>query len=184
MQTFKVGSLFAGVGGIDLGFEQAGFKPIWANEIDEYCEKTFTPNHSEIELVVKDIKEIRGSEIPDVDILAGGFPCQPFSIAGYRKGLKDERGDLFFQILRLIEELIIENRAPRVVFLENVKNLFTHDNTKTYQFMRSELRKLGYHVIEDILNTCTYGNIPQNRERLYIVAFRYLEDYENLKNNS
>lgn len=181
MKTFKVGSLFAGVGGIDLGFQQAGFAPTWANEVDKYCEKTFTLNHRNVTLAVSDIKDIKGSGIPDIDILAGGFPCQPFSIAGYRKGLKDDRGDLFFQIIRLIEELIDEKRAPRVVFLENVKNLFTHDNKRTYLYMKEELSKLGYHVTEDILNTCNYGNTPQNRERLYIIAFKNLEDYENFE---
>ncbi|MCR1955233.1 DNA cytosine methyltransferase [Clostridioides mangenotii] len=181
MKTYKLGSLFAGVGGIDLGFKQAGFKPVWANEIDEYCEKTFTPNHEDVELLVEDIKNIKGSDIPNIDILAGGFPCQPFSIAGYRQGLKDNRGDLFFHILRLIEELIEEGRPPKVIFLENVKNLFTHDDKRTYSFMKEELTKLGYHVTEDVLNTSTYGNIPQNRERLYIIAFRELNSFKNFK---
>lgn len=181
MKKYKLGSLFAGVGGIDLGFQQAGFIPTWANEIDEYCKKTFTPNHKNVKLVVEDINKIKGSDIPDIHILSGGFPCQPFSIAGYRKGLKDERGNLFFQILRLIEELTEENRAPRVVFLENVKNLFTHDNKRTYSFMKEELTKLGYHVTADVLNTSSYGNTPQNRERLYIIAFRNLDDYKNFE---
>lgn len=181
MNTYKLGSLFAGVGGIDLGFEQAGITSIWANEIDEICAKTFTPNHKKVSLVVKDINEVKAADIPDIDILAGGFPCQPFSIAGYRKGLKDVRGDLFFQIMRLIEELIEENRKPRIVFLENVKNLYSHDNKRTYNYMRDELMKRGYYVTEDILNTSDYGNIPQNRERLYIIAFRELEDFNNFK---
>jgi DNA (cytosine-5)-methyltransferase 1 len=171
MKKYTVGSLFAGIGGIDLGFEQAGFLPIWANEIDQYCAQTFNANRKETKLLVKDICELTSKDIPDIDILAGGFPCQPFSIAGFKKGFKDDRGNLFFQIIRLIKELKQESRQCKIVFLENVKNMFSHDGGKTYLFMKEKLQELGYTIKEKILNTCEYGNIPQNRERLYIVGF-------------
>ena len=178
MSKYTLGSLFAGIGGIDLGFSKVGVKTIWANEIDEYCAKTYTANNKNVDLIVDDICNLKASNLKTVDILAGGFPCQPFSIAGYRKGFEDDRGNLFFQIIRLLEELKAENRLPKVVFLENVKNLYNHDNGNTFQHVRKELKSLGYFVTEKILNTCEYGNIPQNRERLYIVAFL---DEKNLK---
>ena len=96
MKRFKMASLFAGIGGIDLGFKNAGFQPIWANEIDKYCAETFQANHKDIKLVVDDIANIKGKDIPKVDVLSAGFPCQPFSIAGYRKGFEDDRGNMFF----------------------------------------------------------------------------------------
>ena len=121
---------------------------------------------------------MKAKQVPFIDILAGGFPCQPFSVAGHRKGFEDDRGGLFFQIIRLIEELEQDKRKPKVIFLENVKNMYTHDNGKTYLKMKSELEQKGYHIVKKILNTCEYGNIPQNRERLYIIGF--LD--ENVKN--
>lgn len=171
MAKLKLGSLFAGIGGIDLGFKLAGVNPVWANEIDEFCAKTFIPNHTKTKLLVEDVNKVKAKQIPFIDILAGGFPCQPFSVAGNRKGFDDDRGGLFFQIIRLIEELDQERRKPKVIFLENVKNMYTHDNGKTYLKMKTELQNRGYHIVEKIMNTCEYGNIPQNRERLYIVGF-------------
>ncbi len=178
MAKLKLGSLFAGIGGIDLGFQLAGVNPVWANEIDEFCAKTFIPNHPKTKLLVEDINKVKAKQVPFIDILAGGFPCQPFSVAGHRKGFEDDRGGLFFQIIRLIEELEQDKRKPKVIFLENVKNMYTHDNGKTYLKMKSELEQKGYHIVKKILNTCEYGNIPQNRERLYIIGF--LD--ENVKN--
>lgn len=171
MVNFTLGSLFAGIGGIDLGFAKAGVKTIFANEIDSYCAITYNKNIKNSSLIVDDICNLKANTLPTVDILAGGFPCQPFSIAGYKKGFKDDRGNLFFQITRLLEEYKQENRLPKVVFLENVKNLYNHDNGETFKHIRKELQKLGYSVTEKILNTCEYGNIPQNRERLYIIGF-------------
>ena len=171
MSNFTLGSLFAGIGGIDLGFEKAGFKTIWANEIDIYCAETFRSNHKNTNLIVGDICDLHSKNLDSIDILAGGFPCQPFSIAGYRKGFEDDRGNLFFQIIRLLKEFKAENRLPKVVFLENVKNLYNHNNGNTFKIVKDELKELGYFTTEKILNTCEYGNIPQNRERLYIIAF-------------
>lgn len=171
MSNYTLGSLFAGIGGIDLGFKKVGVNALWANEIDTYCAETFQANHKETNLIVGDICDLNAKDLPTVDILAGGFPCQPFSIAGYRKGFEDDRGNLFFQIIRLLKEFKSEGRLPKVIFLENVKNLYNHNNGETFKLVREELKKIGYYVTEKILNTCEYGNIPQNRERLYIVAF-------------
>jgi DNA (cytosine-5)-methyltransferase 1 len=163
---YKLGSFFAGIGGIDKGFAQAGFDPIWANDIDKYCKLTYELNNK-AEFVLEDINKIKGTDMPKIDVLAGGFPCQPFSVAGHRKGFDDDRGGLFFQITRIIQEL---EEQPKIVFLENVKNLFTHDKGETYRRIKTELKSLGYIVFEKILNTSEYGNLPQNRERLFIVA--------------
>ncbi len=161
----KVASFFAGVGGIDKGFENAGFEIIWANEFDKYAAETYSLNFSNT-LVVDDIRNVKAKDIPDFDIMIGGFPCQAFSVAGYRKGFEDERGNLFFDL-----ERIFKKKKPQVIFLENVKNLVGHDNGKTFRVILERLRLAGYHVKKDILNACEYGNLPQNRERIYIVAF-------------
>lgn len=181
MGKYKVASLFAGIGGIDYGFEFAGIQPVWANEIDKYCAVTFTANHKNIKLIVDDICNIKGKDIPKVDILAGGFPCQPFSIAGYRKGFEDDRGNMFFQIMRLVDEMTDNKNKPRIVFLENVKNLKTHDKGHTFDVIKEKLEERGYYVTEKVLNTCEYGNLPQNRERIFIVGFNNKKDYDSFK---
>jgi len=170
----KCASFFAGVGGIDMGFESAGFKTVYANEVDKYPVKTFEENF-DIKVDNRDIREVKSSEIPEFDILLAGFPCQPFSIAGYRQGLEDEkgRGELFFELVR-----IIRDRRPRVAFFENVKNLVTHDNGNTFKVVIEALESLGYRCTYKVLNAMEYGNVPQNRERIYIVAFRDAEDEE------
>lgn len=169
---YKVVSLFSGVGGIDLAFEQAGFSTIFANDIDKPACKTFSRNFN-VPIICDDIKNIKEDNIPDCDCLVAGFPCQAFSIAGYRKGFEDTRGTLFFEIAR-----IIKKKKPQVVFLENVKNLVAHDNGKTFEVILNTLQEIGYHVRYMVLNACEYGNIPQNRERIYIVGFLN-EDYAN-----
>lgn len=181
MGKYKMASLFAGIGGIDYGFEFAGIKPVWANEIDKYCAVTFTANHKDIKLIVDDICNIKGKDIPKVDILTGGFPCQPFSIAGYRKGFEDDRGNMFFQIMRLVDEMTTNKNKPRVIFLENVKNLKTHDKGNTFEVIKNKLEEHEYYVAEKVLNTCEYGNLPQNRERIFIIGFLNKEDYDNFK---
>lgn len=181
MGKYKLGSLFAGIGGIDLGFKYAGVDPIWANEIDKYCAITFNANHKKTKLIVEDICNISGKDIPKIDILSGGFPCQPFSIAGYRKGFEDDRGNMFFQIMRLLSELEENDNKPRIVFLENVKNLKTHDNGNTFRVIKKKLEEHRYIVDQKIMNTCEYGNLPQNRERIFIIGFLKEEDYKNFK---
>ncbi len=181
MSKYKVASLFAGIGGIDLGFKKAGATPVWANEIDKYCAITFRANYKSTKLVVDDICNVKGSDIPKVDILTGGFPCQPFSVAGYRKGFDDDRGNLFFQIMRLVDEMEVNNNKPRVIFLENVKNLKTHDKGNTFRVIKETLEDKGYTVEAHILNTFEYGNLPQNRERIFIIGFLKEEDAKNFK---
>ncbi len=160
--------LFAGVGGIRFGFERAGFKTIFANDFDKTCKETYDLNFQEPKLNTEDIWKLDISKIPKFDILLGGFPCQAFSIAGYRKGFRDDkgRGNLFFRIAEILEE-----RKPYAFLLENVKNLQGHDNGKTFRVIKETLEKLGYHIKYKILNSMEYGNIPQNRERIFIVGF-------------
>lgn len=172
---YSVASFFAGVGGIDLGFEQTGkFKTVYANEIDSYPAETLALNFPEVDLDVRDIREVEAKDIPDVDIMIGGFPCQAFSIAGYRKGFNDEkgRGDLFFELARLIDE-----KRPRVALFENVKNLVSIDNGNILRVILETLEQLGYHYTYQVLNAMYYGNLAQNRERIYLVAFREKEDF-------
>ncbi len=161
----KVASFFAGVGGIDVAFENAGFEVIWANELDKYAAITYSMNFDN-KLVVDDIRNVEVENIPNFDIMIAGFPCQAFSVAGYRKGFDDERGNLFFEL-----ERIFKVKKPQVIFLENVKNLVGHDNGNTFRVILERLKKAGYHVKKEVLNACDYGNLPQNRERIYIVAF-------------
>lgn len=170
---FRVASLFAGIGGICYGFQQVGAKIVWANEIDKDACKTYRKNFGNQYLVEGDIKKVDPESIPDFDILNAGFPCQAFSVAGYRKGFDDERGNLFFEITR-----ILEAKRPRAVLLENVKNLENHDHGNTFKVIEDQLKLLGYHVDKRVLNTMEYGNIPQNRERIYIVGFLSKEDYD------
>ncbi|PIZ52250.1 DNA (cytosine-5-)-methyltransferase [Candidatus Woesearchaeota archaeon CG_4_10_14_0_2_um_filter_33_13] len=160
--------LFAGVGGIRLGFENAGFSIVFSNDFEPACKETFDLNFNDSPLIIKDINKVNNDSIPDFDILLGGFPCQPFSIAGYRQGFKDSkgRGNLFFRIAEIIEE-----KKPKVVFLENVKNLESHDNGKTFKVIKETLEELGYYVKSKIVNTMLHGNLPQNRERILIVGF-------------
>ncbi len=169
---YTVGGLFSGVGGIELGFERTGkFKVLWANEIDKYACETYRANHKH-RLYEKSIYDLKAGETKPVDILTGGFPCQAFSIAGYRKGFKDERGELFFEIMRLIDEMEEQGDKPKVLFLENVKNFRTHDNGKTIKIVEKEIRKRGYSFFVEVINTSQVTDIPQNRERTFMVCFR------------
>ncbi|MBQ0097613.1 MAG: DNA (cytosine-5-)-methyltransferase [Oscillospiraceae bacterium] len=171
----RCASFFAGVGGIDKGFEMTNeFETIYANEIDEYPVKTFELNFN-INVDCRDINFVKEKEIPDFDVLLAGFPCQAFSVAGYRKGFDDEkgRGILFFQLIRIIHE-----KQPKIVFLENVKNLVGHDNGNTFSVIIDELKKENYYIKFAVLNAMEYGNIPQNRERIYILAFKDRDVYQ------
>lgn len=178
----KCASFFAGVGGIDLGFKQAGFETIYANEFDPYAADTYECNNK-LKVDRRDINIVPTEEIPDFDIMLAGFPCQAFSIAGYRQGFNDEkgRGNLFFQLTRIIREKQQKGKAPRICFFENVKNLVSHDGGNTFKVIREELEKLGYTLEPKVMNACEYGDIPQNRERIYIVAFLDKADYQRFK---
>lgn len=171
--------LFAGVGGFRLAFDNAGFKTIFANDFDNTCKETYDLNFSEPKLTIKDIWKVEINEIPKFEILLAGFPCQSFSIAGYRKGFKDEeKGNLFFRIVEILEE-----RKPIAFLLENVKNLQGHDKGNTFKVIKEtlEFEKLGYHIKFKVLNSMTHGNIPQNRERIFIVGFLDKEKAEAFK---
>ncbi|MDD3607858.1 MAG: transcriptional repressor LexA [Candidatus Moranbacteria bacterium] len=175
---FNTIDLFAGVGGIRLGFENAGFKTVFANDFESQCKDTYDLNFKDSKLIVEDIRKIGIDDLPKFDFLLGGFPCQAFSIAGYRHGFKDkkDRGNLFFDIAR-----IIEARKPEGFLLENVKNLKSHDSGKTLEIIEKTLEDLGYFVKSKVLNTMEYGNVPQNRERIYIVGFKnknYFDKFE------
>ena len=172
---FSVGGLFSGVGGIERGFEKAGFEVSWANEIDKYACKTYRLNHPNHKLIEQDIYELNPKKLESVDVLVGGFPCQAFSVAGYRKGFTDPRGNLFYEIARFIDEM---KTKPKALMLENVKNLSGHDNGKTKNAIVKILREFGYSVIWDVYNTAEYTFIPQNRERTIIVCFRNEADWE------
>lgn len=273
--VYNVGSLFAGVGGVCLGFQNAKhnedrYNLVWANEMDDYACATYSHNfkHSLIqgdikkildttiidneinnlvnsinqeiekyksnatcvnkeqlknyknivEIIDENFRILKNSsnavEIPNeykliessvkqlknllkekeeyskkykeilkekIDVLLGGFPCQAFSVAGSRKGFEDERGNLFFSIINLIEELDRIHGKPRVLFLENVKNLKNHDRGNTYTRIVEELKKVGYIVKEHVINTMDFSELPQNRERIYIVAFLNEKDASNFK---
>lgn len=173
-KKYKLVSLFAGIGGIDLGFEFAGFECIWANDFDKFACQTYRANVGD-QIVEGDIR-LTKNQIPAHDILVGGFTCQPFSTLGKLQGFEDEmnRGTLFFEIMD-----IITKHDTKVVVLENVKNLINHDNGKTFARIKQELDNAGYDVNAQILNSQDYG-IPQRRNRIFIVAFnrRYFKTGE------
>lgn len=171
---FSGDAFFAGVGGIELGFKQTGkLRIVYANEFDKNARKTYALNNPDTPLDGRDIHDVDASEVPDADVMMGGFPCQAFSIAGYRKGFDDERGDLFFEMLRMINA-----KRPRVVFVENVKNLVNHDKGNTFKVIKEALTENGYYIKWQVLNGKDYGNVPQNRERIYVVGFKFKSDYD------
>ena len=168
-RKFKTLDLFAGIGGVRLGFENAGFETVFANDFEEQCKPTYDANFKTCKLVVEDVTNIKPEDLPEFDFLLAGFPCQPFSVAGYRQGFEDEkgRGNLFFHIAKILEE-----RQPDGFLLENVKNLKGHDGGRTFAIIEDTLKDLGYSIKSKVLNSMEYGNIPQNRERLFIVGFK------------
>ncbi len=175
---FRTLDLFAGIGGIRIGFENAGFETVFANDFEEKCKGTYDLNFKKSKLVVEDIRKIGINDFPEFDFLLGGFPCQAFSIAGYREGFKDkkDRGNLFFDIAR-----ILKTKKPEGFLLENVKNLKSHDRGRTFEVIEKTLKELGYHMKAKVLNTMEYGNIPQNRERIYIVGFKNKEYFDRFE---
>lgn len=171
-KTYKTLDLFAGIGGIRMGFERAGFETVFSNDFDPYCKSTYDLNYKTAQLTVGDIQKIKSASFPDFDVLLGGFPCQPFSVAGYRRGFLDTgRGNLFFEIVR-----ILRDKKPAAFLLENVKNLKSHDNNKTFKIISGALADIGYHVKVEVLNSMEHGNVPQNRERVYIAGFKSKKD--------
>lgn len=163
--TFKFIDLFAGIGGIRLGFERVGGTCVFSSEWDEDACKTYTANFSEHP--AGDITKISAADIPDFDILLGGFPCQAFSIIGKQEGFADEtRGTLFFEI-----ERILKSKQPPAFMLENVRNLVAHDKGRTLKVIIEHLEALEYHVYWKVLNALDFG-VPQKRERIIIVGFK------------
>ena len=156
--------LFCGIGGFRLALESLGAKCVFSCDTDRQARKTYQANFGEEP--EGDITTIAADSIPDFNILCGGFPCQPFSIAGKQRGFKDTRGTLFFEIAR-----IIKAKQPEVVFLENVPNLARHDNGNTLRVILDTLDGLGYNVHYQVLNAAYYG-VPQIRKRIYFVCFR------------
>ena len=170
MTMFDLISLFAGIGGICLGFQQAGFRVDWANEKDHSACQTYRHNFGNHYLVEGDIRSIDERTIPNSDVLAAGFPCQSFSLAGAQRGFSDSRGQLFFDVIR-----IAAATQPKVIFLENVENLIEHDHGKTFQTVYSSLVALGYIIHYQAMATHEFANIPQTRRRVYIVAISSLK---------
>lgn len=177
---YNMAAFFSGVGGIELGFEQTNeFRVVYANEFDKYARETYSLNYPDTKLDDRDIHIVPADEVVDqdgndnIDIVVGGFPCQAFSIAGYRKGFEDDRGDLFFELLR-----IIEAKKPKAIFVENVKNMVSHDHGNTFKVIREALTENNYFIKWKVLNGKDYGNVPQNRERIYIVGFDNKEAYD------
>lgn len=158
--------LFAGIGGFRVAMQNLGGKCIFSSEWDSAAQRTYFANYGDMPFGDITSEETK-SYIPDnFDVLCAGFPCQAFSIAGYRKGFDDTRGTLFFDVAE-----IIRRKHPKAVFLENVKNLYTHDNGKTFQIIKNTLEELGYVVFFKVMNAMEYANIPQNRERIFIICF-------------
>ena len=177
--SFTVGGLCSGVGGIELGFKQAKFSISWANDMDKNAMVTYQAfigkNHyiGQKAMLLEDLTESRATstQLTYVDVLAAGFPCQAFSVAGYRKGFEDDRGNVFFKIRDIIRFLKKNRKPPKALLLENVKNFKGHDTGKTYDKVKNELEHLGYSVYTKVLNTAEHTRIPQNRERTFMVCF-------------
>ncbi|MCK5925580.1 MAG: DNA cytosine methyltransferase [Methylococcales bacterium] len=164
--NLKFIDLFAGIGGVRQGFAPFFGKCVFSSEWDKFSQQTYQANFGECPS--GDITQITPEKLPDFDVLLAGFPCQPFSNAGHKKGFSDTRGTLFFNILE-----IARVHRPKIVFLENVKGFKSHNKGDTFATVKHSLEILGYHVFSKILNAKYFG-VPQNRERIYIVAF--LED--------
>jgi DNA (cytosine-5)-methyltransferase 1 len=154
--------LFAGIGGLRIGFEKEGFKPVFSSEINPHCQVVYENNFCENP--AGDVTKLDIEKIPDFEILLAGFPCQPFSVSGLKKGFEDTRGTLFFDISR-----IVDKRKPPILVLENVKGLVHHDKGNTLKVILETLENFGYKISYQVLNAKDFG-VPQNRERIFIIA--------------
>lgn len=174
--------LFAGIGGFCEGFESAGFRTVWVNELDERVCDVYEKNYPHTKIYRRDVRKlsVTNDQLEPVDVLHAGFPCQSFSVAGNRQGFGDERGRLFFEIKRLIEEF--GESKPKVLVLENAKHLLFGDNGNWFDRIQFTLQCLGYWVSREnclLLNTNHHGGLPQNRERLFIIATSQGEFLDN-----
>ncbi|MBU0278744.1 MULTISPECIES: DNA (cytosine-5-)-methyltransferase [unclassified Gemella] len=181
----RVVSLFSGIGGFESGIDSSNIsaKVVFASEIEKFATLSYQSNYPD-HMLVGDITKIHETDIPDHDILVGGFPCQAFSIAGKRNGFKDTRGTLFFEVAKILKE-----KTPRIVLLENVENLINHDKSNTIRTILLTLSELGYTVDFTILNSSEMG-VPQNRSRTFILGIKnfpsepYKEDFRSQKISS
>ena len=165
--------LFAGTGAFTLAFQSTNdVNVVFANDMVKHSKDIYDENFDH-KLTLNDLNEIKNEDIPPHDILTGGFPCQPFSVAGLQEGFKDERSNVFWKILS-----IIDHHQPKCVILENVKNILTHDEKKTFNTIKSNLEKRGYHICYKVLNTSDITGIPQHRERIYIVCLKSKEIFD------
>lgn len=184
-KEFRFIDLFAGIGGFHIAMHKNGGKCVFASEIDKFARQTYEHNFKNISPDIfvngnfnEDItdSQIDYSNIPDFDVLCAGFPCQPFSHAGLKKGFDDTRGTLFFNIKEIVRVKIEENKKnnkvsiPKVLLLENVKGFMNHDKGNTYRVVKKTLNELGYEVAAEVLNSKHFG-VPQNRERIFIIAW-------------
>ena len=186
--------LFAGIGGFHSAMHSVGGRCVFASEWDKNARISYEANYIGIEPNLfkknkkgeylyfnEDINDVIPSKVPDFDICCGGFPCQPFSVAGLKRGFEDTRGTLFFNIANLVREKIREGHPPRVLFLENVRGLKNHDKGKTLKVILATLEELGYGYAYEVLNAKYFG-VPQNRERLFIIAwYKDLVDVKKFK---
>lgn len=170
MKRLKFIDLFAGIGGIRIPFDELGYKCVFSSEWDNAACDTYEANFGE--RPAGDITKISSEDIPSHDLLLAGFPCQAFSIMGKRQGFADTRGTMFFEI-----ERILEYHRPPYIFLENVKQLVTHDSGRTFKVILEHLNNLGYKIHWKVLNALDFG-LPQKRERVIIVGFQRQEDWE------
>jgi DNA (cytosine-5)-methyltransferase 1 len=174
----KMIDLFAGTGAFTLAFQETNnVNVVFGNDMVEHSKKIYDENFGH-KLTLKNLNEVKVEDIPSHDILTGGFPCQPFSIAGLQEGFKDERSNVFWKILS-----IIDYHHPKCIILENVKNLISHDEKKTFNTIKSNLEKRGYHICYKVLNTAEITGIPQHRERIYIVCMKSKKVYDNFSLN-
>lgn len=166
--------LFAGTGAFTLAFQETGkVKCVFANDMVEASEKAYNANFPDHKLTLKDIHDLKVTDIPKHMILTGGFPCQPFSIAGKQQGFEDTRANVFWKILE-----ILDAHEPPVVVLENVKNLVSHDDGDTFQIIKQNLEKRGYNLCYKVLDTAELAGVPQHRERIYIVGLKSKELFD------
>lgn len=170
--------LFSGTGGFSHVLENNGYKCLFANDMISESKTIHDLNLYSGVFRIDDIHDIDTLDIPPHDILCGGFPCQPFSIAGKKQGFKDSRSNVFWKIID-----ILNVHSPRIVILENVKNLLTHDNGNTFDTIKKSLEEVGYQIHYKILDTCKITSLPQHRERIYIVGFLKTQEYENFNMN-
>lgn len=173
-EKLKMIDLFAGTGAFTLAFEKTGsVECVFANDMVETSKTIYDCNFHDHELTLKDIHDVKVEEIPSHNILTGGFPCQPFSIAGKLEGFNDPRSNVFWKILE-----ILDYHKPEYVILENVKNLVSHDDKKTFETIKKTLTERGYYIHYKVLNTAEITGIPQHRERIYIVCMKSKEVYD------